>query len=198
MDLPPVLIALGASVQVVGPSGERDIPVEELITGYMTTVLGNDELIAALHVPSQTGRRAAYAKVTARTADDWPALGIAASIGAADVRIAIGAATEIPMRLTQTEALFAGRRIDQALLCEAGKCAAAEAPVVGDLHGSAAYKRVLVEVHLRRALQKALDSDTKIISAGQIGRSLPRVEARAKVTGRAEYIYNLRLPGMLC
>jgi len=54
--------------------------------------------------------------------------------------------------------LFAGRRVEQALLREAGKCAAAEAPVVGDLHGSAAYKRVLVEVHLRRALQKALDS----------------------------------------
>jgi len=34
-------------------------------------------------------------------------------------------------------------------------------------------------------------------SAGQIGRSLPRIEARAKVTGRAEYIHNLRLPGML-
>ncbi|HEY1979178.1 MAG TPA: hypothetical protein VGH13_03760, partial [Xanthobacteraceae bacterium] len=40
-------------------------------------------------------------------------------------------------------------------------------------------------------------SDKKTISAGQIGRSLPRVEARAKVTGRAEYIHNLRLPGML-
>src|SRR6202040_1095400 len=120
MDLPPVLIALGASVRAVGPSGERDIPVEALFTGYMTTVLGNDELIAALHVPSQTGRRAAYAKITARTADDWSALGIAASIGAADVRIAIGAATEIPMRLTQTEALVAGRRIDEALLREAG------------------------------------------------------------------------------
>ena len=83
---------------------------------------------------------------------------LAASIGAADVRIAIGAATEIPMRLKQTEALLAGRRIDEALLREAGKCAAAEAPVVGDLHGSAAYKRVLVDVHLRRALQKALAS----------------------------------------
>ena len=40
-------------------------------------------------------------------------------------------------------------------------------------------------------------SDTKTISAGQIGRSLPRAEARAKVTGRAEYVHNLRLPGML-
>ena len=156
MDLPPLLIALGASVRAAGPGGERDIPVEELITGYMATVLRNDELIVALHVPPQTGRRTAYAKITARTADDWPALGIAASIGAAEVRIAIGAATEIPMRLKQTEALLAGRRIDDALLREAGRCAAAEAPVIGDQHGSAAYKRVLVEVHLRRALQKAL------------------------------------------
>jgi CO/xanthine dehydrogenase FAD-binding subunit len=62
------------------------------------------------------------------------------------------------MRLMKTEALFAGRRIDEALLREAGKCAGAEAPVVGDLHGSASYKRVLVDVHLRRALQKALAS----------------------------------------
>ena len=161
MDLPPVLIALGASVRAVGPGGERDIPIEALFTGYMTTVLGNDELIAALHVPAQSGRRAAYAKITARTADDWPALGIAVSVGApngaiAEVRIAIGAATETAMRLPQTEALLAGRHLDDKLLREAGRCAAAEAPVVGDLHGSAAYKRVLVEVHLRRALQKAL------------------------------------------
>jgi carbon-monoxide dehydrogenase medium subunit len=154
----PVLIALGASVRAVGPGGERVISIEALCTGYMTTVLGNDELIAGLDVPPQAGRRAAYAKITARSADDWPALGIAVSVGASDVRIAIGAATETAMRLPQTEALLAGRRIDDALLREAGKCAAAEAPVVGDLHGSAAYKRVLVEVHLRRALQKALAS----------------------------------------
>jgi carbon-monoxide dehydrogenase medium subunit len=158
MDLPPVLIALGATVRAVGPGGERDIPIEALVTGYMTTVLGNDELITALHVPPQSGRRAAYAKITARSADDWPALGIAVSVGASDARIAIGAATETAMRLPQTEMLLAGRRIDDALLREAGKCAAAEAPVVADLHGSAAYKRVLVEVHLRRALQKALAS----------------------------------------
>ena len=156
MDLPPVLIALGASVRVVGPGGERDIPVEALCTGYMTTVLGNDELIASLRVPPQSGRRAAYAKITARSADDWPALGIAVSVGPGDTRIAVGAATETAMRLPQTEALLAGRKLDDKLMREAGKCAAAEAPVVGDLHGSAAYKRVLVEVHLRRALQMAL------------------------------------------
>jgi carbon-monoxide dehydrogenase medium subunit len=156
MDLPPVLITLCASVRAVGPGGERDIPVEALFTGYMATVLGNDELIAALNVPPRAGRKSAYEKVTARTADDWPALGIAVSVGAADVRIAIGAATETAMRLPQTEALFAGRQLDDKLLREAGRCAGAEAPVIGDLHGSASYKRVLIEVHLRRALQRAL------------------------------------------
>src|SRR5204862_1369942 len=38
---------------------------------------------------------------------------------------------------------------------------------------------------------------TKTMPAGQVGRSLPRLEARDKVTGRAEYVHNLRLPGML-
>jgi aerobic carbon-monoxide dehydrogenase medium subunit len=156
MDLPPVLIALGASVRAVGPGGGRDIPVEALLTGYMATVLGNDELIVALHVPPQMARKSAYAKVTARSADDWPALGIAVSVGDAETRVVIGAATETAMRLPHTEALLAGKPIDDKLLREAGRCAAAEAPVVGDLHGSASYKRVLVEVHLRRALQRAL------------------------------------------
>jgi carbon-monoxide dehydrogenase medium subunit len=99
MDLPPVLNALGASVRAVGPGGERTIPVEDLFSGYMATVLANNELIMSLQIPPQAGRRAAYAKVTARSADDWPALGIAVSVGIVEgmvgnARIAIGAATE--------------------------------------------------------------------------------------------------------
>src|SRR5207248_1712265 len=47
------------------------------------------------------------------------------------------------------------------------------------------------------AERSATMTETPRISAGQIGRSIPRVEARAKVTGTAEYIHNLRLPGML-
>jgi carbon-monoxide dehydrogenase medium subunit len=141
MDLPPVLIALGASVRIAGPGGE-------LITG--------------VSIPPQTGRRAVYVKCTARTADDWPALGLAVSLRAEDAhvreaRIAIGAATETARRLPQAEAVLAGRAIDDALLREAGRAAAAEAPVVADHHGSAAYKRVLIEVHLQRAVRRLLN-----------------------------------------
>lgn len=161
MDLPPVLIALDARVRAAGPACEREIAVEDLFAGYLETVLANNELITAVIVPTQPDRHAAYLKCTARSADDWPALGLAVSTGIQygvlrDPRIAIGAATETAMRLRQTEALLSGRRLDDGLLHEAGRAAATEAPVVADHHGSAAYKRVLVEVHLRRALQQAL------------------------------------------
>ena len=161
MDLPPVLIALGATVRLAGPGGERTLAVEELFAGYLETVLANDELIAAVTVPPQAGRRTAYAKVTARSADDWPALGLAVSVQAEDgvvrdARVAIGAATETARRLPQAETLLAGRPADAALLREAGRAAAAEAPVVADHHGSASYKRVLIEVHLGRVLRRAL------------------------------------------
>src|SRR5207237_1313067 len=73
------------------------------------------------------------------------------------VLIALGAATETAMRLPTAEAVLADRAIDDALLREAGRAAAAEAPVVADHHGSAAYKRVLIEVHLQRALRGLLD-----------------------------------------
>jgi aerobic carbon-monoxide dehydrogenase medium subunit len=162
MDLPPVLIALGASVRIVGPAGQREIAVEDLVTGYLETALANNELITAVAILPQTGRRSMYVKCTARTADDWPALGLAISVRAEngvvhDARIAIGAATETARRLPQAEAALAGRAMNDATLRDAGHAAAAEASVVADHHGSASYKRVLIDVHLQRALRRVLD-----------------------------------------
>src|SRR5438270_13777153 len=117
MDLPPVLIALGASVRIVVPAGQGEIAVEDLVTGYLETALANNELITAVAIPPQTGRRSMYVKCTARTADDWPALGLAVSVRAAagivhDVRIAIGAAIETAPRLPTAEATLASRAVD--------------------------------------------------------------------------------------
>jgi carbon-monoxide dehydrogenase medium subunit len=159
MDLPPVLIALGAEVEAASPRGRRRISVEDLIAGYFETVLANDEVITELFVPLR--RRAAYVKCTARAADDWPALGIAVAVegdGArlTEARVAIGAATERAMRLKSAEAVLTGAPLDERLIREAGRAAAAEAPVVADEHGSAAYKRDLVAVHLRRAIAGVL------------------------------------------
>ena len=161
MDLPPVLIALGARVIVANPKGERAIPLEQLHKGYLETTLKRGELIAEVIVPKQGARRAAYLKCTTRSADDWPALGVAAVLEmngdtVRDARIVVGAATDTPTRLAKAEAVLRGARADDATLARAGEAAAAEAGVIGDSHGSAAYKRELLRVYLARAVRAAL------------------------------------------
>lgn len=164
MDLPPVLVALGARVVIVNPRGERMIPLEGLHAGYLETTLARGELIAEVIVPRQGGRRAAYLKCTTRSADDWPALGVAVVLDAEgdvvrDARVVIGAATDKPTRLANAEAALRGARADDAVLSRAGDAAAAEAGVIGDAHGSAAYKRELVRVYVARAVRAALAGD---------------------------------------
>ena len=164
MDLPPVLIALGARVSVAGPSGERTLPVEELFAGYFETVLARNELITALIVPAQGGSRSCYLKCTTRAVHDWPALGVAVSLdcegtSVRDTRIVISAATETPRRLPGVEKLLRAARIGETMLRQAGDAAAEEAELITDGQGSAAYKRELVRVYVGRAVRQALTSD---------------------------------------
>jgi carbon-monoxide dehydrogenase medium subunit len=160
MDLPALLTALDASIVVQGAAGTRTLPIAELISGYMETTLAGDELIAEVHIPVHPTRRAIYRKVTTRSADDWPALGIAVALDmgqdgrVSDARVVVSAAVDRPTRLPAVEALVRGARLDDALLARAGD-AAAEQELIGDQHGSAAYKRELMRVHMGRALREA-------------------------------------------
>jgi carbon-monoxide dehydrogenase medium subunit len=162
MDLPPVLMALGATMTVIGPNGERQLAVEELFSGYYETVLEKNELIAEVHVPAQGTRKAAYYKVTTGSADDWPALGVAAVIEAdgkaiKTARIVASAATDKATRLKATEALLNGKTVTDALLKEAGEAAVSESEFIADVRGSVPYKRELMKVYVRRAVSAALD-----------------------------------------
>jgi carbon-monoxide dehydrogenase medium subunit len=125
-------------------------------------VLERNELITAVTVPPLEGREAAYVKVTARSADDWPALGIAISFALNDDTIRdpiviVSAATEKVTRLTDAERVLHGGRLDDRLLRHAGDAAAKEAIILADAHGSAGYKRELLRVYLGRAVQQAID-----------------------------------------
>jgi carbon-monoxide dehydrogenase medium subunit len=162
MDLPPVLMALGATMTVMGPKGERKLAVEELFSGYYETVLEKNELIAEVHVPAQGARKAAYYKVTTGSADDWPALGVAAVIEAdgkaiKNARIVASAATDKATRLKATEALLNGKTVTDALLKEAGEAAVSESEFIADVRGSVPYKRELMKVYVRRAVSAALE-----------------------------------------
>jgi carbon-monoxide dehydrogenase medium subunit len=137
MDLPPLLAALGARVTIRGKTGERQLPVEDLYAGYLENTLQRDELIVQVTVPPLGKRRAAYLKCTTRSADDWPAVGVAVVLDSQnDIRIFVSAATDKPTRLASPEAVD-------------------ELEIEGDLHGSAQYKKQLLRVYVKRAIDEA-------------------------------------------
>jgi carbon-monoxide dehydrogenase medium subunit len=165
MDMPPVLSALGGRVAVSGPRGEREIAIEDLFAGYYETVLGQGELISEIIVPPQQGWRSIYKKVTTRSADDWPTLGVAVSLQMAqgavsEARVMVSAATEKLTRLHGAEQALTGAAIDDAVLARAAEAAMQEAETIEDARGSAAYKRELVGVYVRRAVREAITSET--------------------------------------
>jgi carbon-monoxide dehydrogenase medium subunit len=160
MDLPPVMMALDATLTVVGPDGARELPMTELFAGFFETVLAGNELITGVTVPAQP-KTAGYVKCTTRSADDWPALGVAVALDmdgdtVRGARVAVSAATEVPARLAETEKALTGGSLDDAALKRAGDAAADEAEIVGDAQGSEGYKRQLLRVSLGRAVKQAL------------------------------------------
>jgi aerobic carbon-monoxide dehydrogenase medium subunit len=169
MDLPPMLTVLGARITIRNPQGEREMPLEQLYAGYYETVLEKNELITAVTVPALGARKAAYMKVTSRTAEDWPSLGVAVTFALKDGAmrdpiVVASAATEKVTRMTQAEKLLQGAAAEDAVLKRAGDAAAEEAAILSDAHGSAAYKRELLRVYLRRAVRRALEQDTRQVA----------------------------------
>jgi aerobic carbon-monoxide dehydrogenase medium subunit len=162
MDLPPVLMALGASITIASPHGERRLLVEDLYSGYYETVLAKNDLIASVQIPTQADKQAAYLKVTTGSVDDWPALGVAVVIEgdantAESVRIVASAATEKAVRLKSAEEILSGNPLDDRLIRHAADAAVEQAEFVADVRGSIPYKKELMRVYVQRAVRAALD-----------------------------------------
>ena len=164
MDLPPVMVVLGASVTIKGPDGVRKICLEDFYKGYYETSLALNELICSLHVPAQVGKRVGYKKITTRSADDWPSLGVAVSLtgkgnAVGEAKVVVGAAAETPTRLVETESLLTGAIINDNVLKQMGDTAADEAELISDPQGSTAYKRELLRVTLKRVVKTLIQEE---------------------------------------
>jgi aerobic carbon-monoxide dehydrogenase medium subunit len=157
LDLPPIWVALDATALIVKSGAERVIPVEEIFAGYYETTISNDELVAEIEVPIRPGWYSRYVKVTTRAAHDWPALGLALSLDfedtrVRDLRLVLSAAIDRPVRLLQAEGALRGEQINDASLKRAVEACLGEVEIESDSRGSSDYKRHLLAVHLRRAI----------------------------------------------
>ena len=140
------------------------IPLDEFFKDYYETVLNPDEIITEVMVPKlapNTG--AAYIKFLPRTADDYATVSAAAVLTLdktmktiADVRIALGSVGVTPIRATAAEAVLRGQPLKAEAFAEAGEKAKEAVDPVSDFRGSAAYKKDMAAVFVRRALEKAL------------------------------------------
>ena len=160
-DPAALLLCLDTRLEVVGPSGERAVPLEEFLVGPYEVALGEGELLESISIPLPgASQRAVYQKFQVH---ERPMLGLAlvADLDVAeqqvhDARVAVGSASPIPRRSPAAESLLVGSFGEAAArLDDAADALADEADLVDDFDGSAAYKRHLIHVLLRRAFEEA-------------------------------------------
>jgi carbon-monoxide dehydrogenase medium subunit len=143
-DLPMALVALGGSVEISGPGGQRTVAADDFFTGFFETTLEPDELLTAVRVPARTGAGWGYQKFV-RRANDWSIVGVAAIGG----RIALANMGPVPMRARAAEQALA----DGASPEQAANLAAEGTSPGEDIHADRAYRRHLARVLTRRALE---------------------------------------------
>ena len=157
-DLPAVMLALEATVNVQGAGGERSIPVSELFRDYLTTALEPDEILTSIDVPSMEGWGWGYEKFT-RRAEDWAMVGVAALVrgdgSADDVRVGLTHMGSTALRATALEDALRGQALDADSIASAAEHAADGTEPPDDLNATADYKRHLAKVLAKRALSTA-------------------------------------------
>lgn len=152
-DPPALFCALGARMVVRGPHGDRSIDAEDFITGMYQTALAPDELLLEVRVPGAV-ERAAYRKFTTRSAEDRPCVSVGAARVGGRLRVAVGAVADRPQYFPAICALADGAPLDGAMAAEIGRRYAEAIDPIGDLRGSAAYRRRVIAVEVRRALEE--------------------------------------------
>ena len=163
-DTLPALLAFDAQCRIVGPSGERSVPLDEFFVGPGRTVLEKGEILAELRLPPATGRTGSlYIKHSPRGAMDIATLGVASVVSleeggqvCREARIALGAVAPTPIRAYSAENMLRGQTCTPELLRAAAAEAQRCAVPIDDIRGTAAHRRAMVGVLAERTLERAV------------------------------------------
>ncbi|MPZ89871.1 MAG: 4-hydroxybenzoyl-CoA reductase [Nitriliruptorales bacterium] len=162
-DPPSVLISLGATVEILGPDGQRTLPVGDLITGFYETALPDGAVITAIDVPVTPDRVSVYEKFRTRSSEDRPCVGVAASATFAgraldDLEVVIGAVAATPQRDPALGDRVRGAELDDALARSVAAEYRRDIEPMDDARGSAWYRSRMIEVLVRRSLRALADA----------------------------------------
>ncbi|MQA10199.1 MAG: 4-hydroxybenzoyl-CoA reductase [Pseudonocardiaceae bacterium] len=150
-DPPSMLVASRAVAEVASVRGMRRVPIEDLIAGHYETTLADDELITRVVVPRPRGK-GVYRKFRTRSREDRPTVAVAAAREDDRVRVVVGAVSDRPQHYADICAAWKPGDEDSAR--EIGAAYAEAIRCIGDGRGSAAYRRRVVGVEVRRVLMQ--------------------------------------------
>jgi carbon-monoxide dehydrogenase medium subunit len=145
-DPPAVLCAVNARAVLRSPRGEREVPIDELILGFYETCIAEDELLTEVRMPAGT-ERATYRKFRSRSSEDRPCVAVAAARTNGTLRVVVGACAEVPQHYPDICAEASTAR-------EIGERYAERLEPLSDSRGSAEYRRRVVAVEVRRAVEE--------------------------------------------
>lgn len=160
-DTTPALIALGATCQVAGPKGTREIAVEDFVTAPGQTVLAADELLVEFRIPAPPAKAAdCYQRFIPRNEMDIAVVGVGSCVAldgntCSAARIGLGAVAARPLLAEEAGAALVGKPLDDAAIDAAAKLAQAAASPISDMRGTAEFRTHLVGVLTRRTLKEA-------------------------------------------
>jgi len=161
-DTLPPLIADDARIEIHSPSGTREQSLAEFFTGPGRTRLAPGEIVTAVRVPApRRGSGRAYIKHGRRKAMELATVGVAVSLTVdgnrcRDIRIALGAVAPTPVRAHAAEAVLVDRQLTPATVAEAAEAAMAQSTPISNVRASADYRRQMVGVLTRRAIDLAM------------------------------------------
>jgi carbon-monoxide dehydrogenase medium subunit len=161
-EMPLGCMTLGARVQVVGPAGAREIPVDELYETSYATCLEPCDVITAVVFPAMpphfgfaemTRRHNDFAVISAACVADG-----SAATGLHDVRIALGGVSDTPVLATAAAEVLEGTTWSDEAIAEAAQAALSAVDPPSDIRATAEYRRHLVPIYVRRVLQQLRDN----------------------------------------
>jgi CO/xanthine dehydrogenase FAD-binding subunit len=165
VDSGPTLVALDAIVTIVGTDGRRQLPLADFFVGPRKTVLKSDELLVEIIIPKENvGKPTHFLKFGLRKGQALALVNVAASFWPdwdkntfVAPRVALGAVAPKVVHATSAESFLEGKTITPEAMAEAGRLAVNDAKPINDMRASAAYRRDLVAILTRRALEGAYE-----------------------------------------
>jgi carbon-monoxide dehydrogenase medium subunit len=159
-DMPAILLATESSVTIRGDGGQREVAAADLFRDYLTTAVGQGEILTEIRMPLLDGYGWGYEKFNRRK-EDWSMVAVCALVSRGadgsceDVRIGLTHMASTPLRATAVEDALRGQPLDPTTIAAAAEQAADGTEPPADLNASADYQRHLARVLCRRALTAA-------------------------------------------